>query len=259
MKVDASILTVLIFIGAGASAGYVIKSGIVYVPVLTDMSRNAREESVANHAWPPVIGQPYPELQLTGLDGKPVKLSDYKGRVMVIESIAMSCKACQSFSGANEEGIGPFATEQGGGHQPGLESFETYLNRFAKADLNDPRLLYVQVLFYGLESRPPTLEEAQAWASHFKLDRPNVLVAIASDRYISQETQQMIPSFQLVDQNFQLRFDAGKQPRQDLYKELLPGLTSILAGETEPEASAPTADTPAGSAEQPEAAPASAG
>ena len=86
MKVDASILTVLIFIGAGASAGYVIKSGIVYVPVLTDMSRNAREESVANHAWPPVLGQPYPELQLTGLDGKPVKLSDYKGRVMVIES-----------------------------------------------------------------------------------------------------------------------------------------------------------------------------
>ena len=41
-------------------------------------------------AWPPQAGQPYPELALLGLDGETVHLSDYRGKVLLIEPIGMT-------------------------------------------------------------------------------------------------------------------------------------------------------------------------
>ena len=235
MKLDASFLIVLVFVGSGAAAGYAVKSGVVYVPVLTDMARNSRQQAPAQHAWPPRIGETFPELELTSLSGEPLLLSSFKGKVLLIEPVSMSCKACQSFAGADEDNRGPLGADQGGAHQPGLSSLESYVHRFAGVDFDDPGLVYVQVLFYDLQGkRPPTLEEAKAWADHFDLNRPNTVVAIADPKYISQTTRSMIPSFQLVDQDFQLRFDAGKAPRQDLYKELLPALKGMLDGTLNP-------------------------
>lgn len=233
MKLDRSVLTVLFFLGAGVAGGMFVRSGVVEVPLLTSMVRNNRTKAaVSASAWPPRVGATFPNMKLTGLSGRPINLTDYRGRVLLIEAIAMGCNACQSFSGANDDGRGPFGD---GSCQAGLESLETYIRRFAGTDFEDPRLMYVQVLFYNGDSTgPPSVEEARAWAEHFELNRPNVIVAVADADYLCKETQEMIPGFFLVDQEFRLRFLAGKPPRHDLYRELLPALPSLLEGKLAP-------------------------
>lgn len=218
-------MTVLIFIGSGAAAGMLLRNGTIDVPVLTKLAGHS-EPQAAGQMWPPRVGEPFPELKLLGLSGHPISLRDYQGRVMLVEPVAMSCAACQSFSGANQPGVGPF---QNGQVQKDLESLETYVRQFAGTDFEDDRLMYVQILFYDLDGKtPPTVEQARAWAEHFQLNRPNIVVAIADPQYLSQQTRDMIPGFYLIDRAFQLRFDAGKGPRQDLYHDLLPALPSLL-------------------------------
>lgn len=40
--------------------------------------------------WPPVVGEAYPDLALRGLDGETVRLSDFRGRVLLIEPVGMT-------------------------------------------------------------------------------------------------------------------------------------------------------------------------
>ena len=180
----------------------------------------------SNLSWPPRAGEPYPDLQLTDLDGQPVRLSRYRGRVLIIEPIGMPCKACQAFAGGHE--IGGFG---GVRPQPGLKSLEQCFDDFAGgASLSDDRLIFIQVLCYGPSARrPPTLAEARQWAEHFRLSSsPNQVVLVAPRDLLSSETKRMIPGFQLVDHDFVLRCDAGNPPRQDLYRELLPMVPQLL-------------------------------
>ncbi len=41
-------------------------------------------------AWPPELGKPYPDLELVDQTGKKVRLSSFKGKVLLIEPIGMS-------------------------------------------------------------------------------------------------------------------------------------------------------------------------
>ena len=46
--------------------------------------------------WPPKLNEPYPDLQLIDQEGAPTRLSDFKGRIILLEPIGMTCKACQA-------------------------------------------------------------------------------------------------------------------------------------------------------------------
>ena len=46
--------------------------------------------------WPPKIAEPYPDLQLIDQTGKTVKLSSFKGKVILLEPLGMTCPACQA-------------------------------------------------------------------------------------------------------------------------------------------------------------------
>src|SRR5262245_47616048 len=50
--------------------------------------------------WPPVIGKPFPDMELADQDGKATRLSEFKGKVLLVEPVGMACPACQAFSGA---------------------------------------------------------------------------------------------------------------------------------------------------------------
>ena len=102
----------------------------------------------SNVAWPRV-GDEYADLELFNLEGEPVRMSQYRGKVLLIEAIGMPCAACQAFSGAHE--LGGFGGIQ---PQPGLQSFERYFQQYAgDASLSDERLVFIQILFYGPSAR----------------------------------------------------------------------------------------------------------
>jgi len=51
----------------------------------------------------PKVGEPAPDFELTGLDGKPVLLSSYRGRWLVLETASVSCMMYARNVGRNSE------------------------------------------------------------------------------------------------------------------------------------------------------------
>lgn len=177
--------------------------------------------------WPPAVGEAYPDLQLIDHTGKPRRLSSFKGKTILIEPIGMSCQACQSFSGGRQKG--PF---DGVSPQPNLDSIENYLPRFSGGiTLDDPRLVYVQLLLFNMEMEAPTPEDVQRWAKHYGFyPRKNIYVMAGTPEMITEASYQMVPGFQLVDRNFVLRADStGHRPKNDLYQSLLPMVPTLFA------------------------------
>lgn len=176
--------------------------------------------------WAPVKGQPYPDLELIDQTGKTFKLSDLKGKVLLIEPIGMNCHACQAFSGAHEKGV--FA---GGSAQPGLPDVGKMLKTYGKGTkLPNKKLVLVQLLFYDMKNAAPTPADAKAWAEHFGFERKkNEIVAVPVTDIRSPAVYGMIPGFHLVDKKFTLRSSAaGHAPEDDLYRTLFPMVPKLL-------------------------------
>ena len=174
--------------------------------------------------WPPLKGERFPDLVLPDQNGDPVRLSDYAGRVMLVEYVAISCMGCQAFSGGADRGaFGRF------GVQPGLKSIDQYARQYAGVSLGKD-VVFVQILLYGSDMNSPAASEAKRWAAHFRLDRNlDEIVLRASDSMLSRETHRLIPGFQLVDRDFTVVSDScGHHPADDLYRELLPMMGKLV-------------------------------
>lgn len=176
--------------------------------------------------WPPKLGEPYPDLELTDQSGRRVRLSSFKGRVLLIEPVGMTCPACQAFSGAHRygsfEGVVP---------QQGLPSIEELFPRYTNGlSLSDERIVFAQLLLYNMSMGVPTLDDARRWAEHFKLARlKNHFVLAGAKELLGPASYNLIPGFQLVDRNFVMRADStGHQPRHNLFTELLPMVPGLL-------------------------------
>lgn len=180
--------------------------------------------------WPPVVGQFYPNIVLKDQTGQTVALSDFKGKVVLIEVVGLTCKACHAFSGGNEPGAPRF---RGIEPQPGLPSIERFAMSYANVSLERPDIVFVQLVLYGMDGQsPPTEEDVRAWAQHFKLrTAENEYVLIGDERFISPETRRLIPGFHLVDQNGILRAMSSNDPGHDpLHSSLLPRLAELVKG-----------------------------
>ncbi|QEF96176.1 hypothetical protein Mal15_02030 [Stieleria maiorica] len=174
--------------------------------------------------WPPVRGNEFPDLVLTDQTGQTVQLSDFAGKVILVEYAAIPCEGCQAFSGGKQHGaFGSFRV------QPGLESIEHYAQEYAGVTLGSEDVVFVQVLLYGKSVSAPTQAEVADWAEHFQLDRDaNQIVLRGDPSMLSQKTYEMIPGFHLIDRDFVLRSDScGHHPQDDLYKDLLPMLRTL--------------------------------
>lgn len=174
--------------------------------------------------WPPKVGKAYPDLNLMDQTGQRRPLSRFKGRVILIEPVGMTCAGCQAFAGAHD--VGAF---RGQPVQKGLGSIEEYMQEFGNLDLDDDRIVYVQLILYGLNMKAPSLEDAQAWAKHFGMEEAQDRIVLVGDpSFIGPASRRMIPGFQLVDKNFILRADATKVGRDDLYGMLLPMVSELI-------------------------------
>ena len=112
-----------------------------------------------SHIWPPATSVEYPDLKLMdAVSGRRVSLSEYKGKVILLEPIGMNCPACNAFAGGHK--VGSF---RGQGLQKGLPSVEEILPRYAGIPLDQDGLVYVQLLLYNIQMKAPTLEEAKEY------------------------------------------------------------------------------------------------
>ncbi len=180
--------------------------------------------------WPPRLGMVYPDLVLPNQDGKPTRLSSFKGKVILIEPIGMSCPACQAFVGGGKPKVGGF---QGCNPQQGMPDFADYCAS-RNISLDNPDLVLVQLLLYSPSMGAPSISEAQAWDRHFSVSKHrNRVILLADSSFINNASYNMIPGFQLVDRNFILAVDAaGHAPRNNLWEELVPQLGQMLASNT---------------------------
>jgi hypothetical protein len=176
--------------------------------------------------WPPQLGKPYPEIELIDRTGKIVKLADFKGKIIVVEPVGMTCPACNAFSGGKDRGGFKSSSVQGG-----TESIETYFPQYTGGvSLHDKRILFVQLLLYNLQMQGPTQDDAALWAEHFGLDKfDNTYVLAGGPELIGSASYNMIPGFQLIDKDFVLRSDAtGDNPKESIWDHLLPMVPQLL-------------------------------
>jgi hypothetical protein len=180
--------------------------------------------------WPPRVGERYPPLEFGTPDGKVKRLSDFKGKVVLVEPIGMNCPACQAFAGAHRVGSFRGITPQGN-----LRSIEETLPRYAGGvKIGNPRLVYIQLLLFNMDMKPVTAKDVADWAMHFNrnLKYAPIVVAGAPEFLLPpyyQATYHLVPGFQLIDQDGVLRYDAtGHQPRHSLWTELLPAVPELL-------------------------------
>jgi hypothetical protein len=177
--------------------------------------------------WPPRKGAPYPDVELQDHTGRAVKISDFRGKVVLVEPIGMNCPGCQAFVG----GHGPRGPYGGGRPQPGIQSIEELLEEYGETKLDDPGLVHVHLLLYDMSSRrAPTLADAKAWAEHWGLDeQPNAVVLRGNPNYVCKASYDLVPGFQLIDAQGVLRSDStGHHAQDDLYRELLPMVRPLL-------------------------------
>ena len=197
-------------------------------PVNAQNSGQSKEARVSNPTyWPPALNNCYPDMELLDQDGKKVRLSSFKGKVIIVEPIGMSCPACQAFTGANQKNLRPFGNVS---PQPGLKSIEELLPTYGGVNLSDPRIVLVQLVLYNPSLKAPSLQEVQAWARNFGLyTTRNRYVLVGRANMVNKYSYNMIPGFQLVDKNFVLRSDStGHNPRNNLYTHLLPMVKKLL-------------------------------
>ncbi len=178
--------------------------------------------------WPPALNNYYPDMELLDQDGRRIRLSSLRGRIIVVEPIGMSCPACQAFAGANKPGARSYANVS---PQNGLKSFEEYLSDYTGTSLSSNKIVFVQLLLYSTSMQAPTLQEAQTWANTFGMKTSlNKYVLVGQPNMIGAHSYNMIPGFQLIDKNFVLRSDStGHRPQNDLYSHFFPTLKKLLS------------------------------
>lgn len=176
-------------------------------------------------AWPPQVGKPYPDLELVDSRGNMVKLSDFKGKVIVIEPIGMTCPACNAFAGGRKKG-----GVKGMGVQGNTDSFADYFPQYAGVSLHDERIVFVNLLLYNLQMQGPSQADAKLWAQHFGLDRhKNTYVLAGGPELVNNASYNLVPGLQLVDKNFILRSDSsGHHPRDNMWQTLMPMVPALL-------------------------------
>lgn len=176
--------------------------------------------------WPPELNKEYPDLKLYDHIGRTFQLSDFKGRVIVIEPIGMNCPACQAFSGAHK--YGPFRNSQA---QKNVPSFDKIFYKYIpELEFNDRHVIFVQLLIYDMNMKHPGPNDAINWGRHFRISsKKGHFTAVSLVDLRGQDSYKMIPGFQLIDRQFILRADStGHNPQDDLYYKLLPLLDEIM-------------------------------
>ncbi len=176
--------------------------------------------------WPPKLNQKFPEVPLIDHRGNSFSMEKLSGKPTLIEFVAMTCAACQAWSGAHKHG-----TFENLAAQQDLSSIEDHYKEYTSGlDLFDGSINFVQLIIYDTALEAPTAEKIDSWRKHFKLDQhKNTYVVTGGKALTNQESFKRIPGFMLLDKNGIIRFDAlGHTPVHNFYTELLPTVKELI-------------------------------
>ena len=180
--------------------------------------------------WPPKMNSPYPDLELFDQKGQSFKLSDLKGRVILLEYIDVTSPISQAQSGAAI--VGPY-------YAGGISEIDKtalpiadILKKETRGALTLPNemILELKIIVYGEEGRQGARDDAENWSLHFKQDKSqNVIVAVPVKDIRGKITQSLVGGYQLIDQNLMLRVDSsGALPKHNLRLTLAPLVPKLI-------------------------------
>ena len=177
-------------------------------------------------SWPPERLRSFPDLTLYDQDGELTRLSDFRGKVILLEPVGVLSRSSVAFAGGHEKG--PF---EGISAQENLERIDVYAEKFAGIKLDHPRLVRIQLILFDNQMQAPTPALVRRWAQHFDLKRDaNQIVLAGTPALANPASHELVPGFQLIDKKFTLRANAtGAEPDDSLYADLLPMIRKLLA------------------------------
>ncbi len=184
--------------------------------------------------WPPQMNVTYPDMELLDQKGKEFKISDFAGKVLIIEYVDMSSPISQAHSGAKSKGA--FGIMQDVDKL--AETFEDTVQKNADGKINFPNdnVIQLKIIAYTQDGAQPSRDDAWNWAEHFGFERDNnVIVAISKKDIRTPKTQDIVTGFQLVDKNQKLRVDSsGVAPKHNLKLTLIPLFEKLLRQQYSP-------------------------
>lgn len=166
--------------------------------------------------WPAQMNEVYPDITLFDQTGREFRVSDLKGRVIILEYVDMSSPISQAQSGANDRGAYGV-----------MQDIDQYARPFADILKKDPDVgialphhdvIELKIIVYTQDGLQPSRDDAQNWAAHFGFEKDKgVIVAVAKKDLRSVQTQDLVTGFQLLDKKLRLRVDsAGQEPKHNL-------------------------------------------
>jgi hypothetical protein len=197
--------------------------------IMKDMQNQFKTVNNLPKPWPPMMNKTYPIFSLIDQEGKPFKISDYQGKVIIVENIDMSMPESQSLSGART--LGPFGGEAFK-FDPNLQTINEIIGRYSegKVVLPNPDIVVMKVIYYNQKGDQAMPADAASWAQHFKLNKAeNVIVAVPEKDMRGSATASTLTGYQLIDRTFNLRVDAsGPKPKHNLEMTLIPLIPKLL-------------------------------
>lgn len=185
-----------------------------------------RNEPNGVSIWPPNLNDPFPKVALFDHTGQSFNIDQLRGKPTLIEFVAMTCAACQAWSGANK--YGPFEDLAS---QDDLMDIESTVRKYANGlELTDGSINFVQLVIYNTLLEPPQPKDLEAWRTHFKFDRYKNFFVVSGGKPLSnKESFNRIPGLLLLDKNLVVRYDAlGHNPIHNVFTDLLPAIPTLL-------------------------------
>lgn len=178
--------------------------------------------------WPPIIGQTFPKIDLFDHEGDRFSFESLAGKPTLVELVAMTCTACQAWSGAHERG-----TFEDLYAQEDLQSLEKDFPRSTDGlQLSDGTINFVQLIVYNTKLEAPTPADLSAWRRHFGFDSHRSTFIVSGGELLANGTTfRLVPGFFLLDKQLIVRFarlGPGQGGPNDLYWEMLPAIRGLL-------------------------------
>ncbi|MDH5721730.1 MAG: hypothetical protein OEY94_00185 [Alphaproteobacteria bacterium] len=224
----AVLITVIIF------AGLVIEAGKLPEEernkIIDEMKRAA--QGLPRNAnlpvpWPAQMNTEYPDFEVIDQDGRQFKISSLRGKVILVEIIDMMNPVSLSYNGAAEYGL--FGKAQG------ADQYEISLAKTIEKQMQGSfslphaEVIVLKLIVYNQEGTQPNAMDAESWANFYRLKKEdNYYVVVPAKDFRGEETDRIVPGYQLIDRDFNLRVDAaGPAPKHNFKMSLIPHIPKL--------------------------------